>query len=84
MPLTIDAQYVAGFNWTRNPQLRVVEDFSKAFSLGLSLESPQTVTSNGINSTGLPTGSHVPALERQLPELGRLGGTGEQHHHLHG
>lgn len=60
VPLTIDAQYVAGFNWTRNPQLRVVEHFSKAFSLGLSLESPQAVTSNGINATGLPAGGTFP------------------------
>ncbi|HUN70870.1 MAG TPA: hypothetical protein VMU52_01070 [Steroidobacteraceae bacterium] len=59
-PVGIDAQYIAGFNWTRNPQLRVVEHFSKAFSLGLSLESPQAVTSNGINSTGLPTGTTFP------------------------
>ncbi|HEY6517530.1 MAG TPA: hypothetical protein VIY50_15410 [Steroidobacteraceae bacterium] len=60
VPATIDAQYVAGFNWTRNPQLRVVEHFSKAFSLGASLESPQAVTSNGINATGLPTGTTFP------------------------
>ena len=59
-PLGIDAQYIVGFNWTRNPQLRVVEHFSKAFSLGASIESPQTVTSNGINSAGLPTGSTFP------------------------
>ena len=59
-PIGIDAQYIVGFNWTRNPQLRVVEHFSKAFSLGASLESPQTVTSNGINATGLPTGTTFP------------------------
>ena len=29
-PLTIDAQYVPGFNWTRNPQLRIVKDLWKA------------------------------------------------------
>jgi hypothetical protein len=57
-PLSIDAQYVVGFNWTRNPQIRVVEHFSKAFSLGLSLESPQTVTGNGgITCAGLPSGT---------------------------
>jgi hypothetical protein len=60
VPLTIDAQYVAGFNWTRNPQLRVVEHFSKMLSAGVSLESPQAVTSNGINATGLPSGSTFP------------------------
>lgn len=57
-PLGIDAQYVVGFNWTRNPQLRVVEHFSPRFSLGLSLESPQAVTGNGgISCSGLPSGA---------------------------
>lgn len=53
VPLTIDAQYVAGFNWTRNPQLRLVQKFSNAFSLGFSVESPQAVlnTSNNVPST---------------------------------
>jgi hypothetical protein len=60
VPVTIDAQYVSGFNWTRNPQLRVVEHFSKMFSAGISLESPQAVTSNGINATGLPSGTTFP------------------------
>jgi hypothetical protein len=41
IPQTIDAQYVAGFNWTRNPQIRFVKSFGKMFSAGLSLESPQ-------------------------------------------
>ena len=41
VPLTIDAQYVPGFNWTRNPQLRFVEAFSKEVSVGISFESPQ-------------------------------------------
>ena len=45
IPLTIDAQYVEGFNWTRNPQFRVVEDFGNGLWVGLSAESPQVVTS---------------------------------------
>jgi hypothetical protein len=40
IPLTIDANYVAGFNYIRNWQLRVVKDFGPAFWLGLSLENP--------------------------------------------
>ena len=44
IPLTIDAQYVPGFNWTRNPQVRVVNDLcNHKVTLGLSLESPQAV-----------------------------------------
>ncbi len=54
VPLTIDAQYVAGFNWTRNPQLRFVEKFNDAFSLGFSIESPQMVP-NATNNVSCPT-----------------------------
>lgn len=41
IPQTIDAQYVVGFNWTRNPQIRFVKSWGKMVSVGLSLESPQ-------------------------------------------
>jgi len=46
IPLTIDAQYVEGFNWTRNPQLRVVKNWGHVWA-GLSLESPQGVLPPG-------------------------------------
>jgi hypothetical protein len=36
-PLTIDAQYVPGFTWARQPQFRIVKDFDKKFWLGLSV-----------------------------------------------
>ena len=45
IPLTIDAQYVEGFNWLRVPQFRVVEDFGHGLWAGVSAESPQVVTS---------------------------------------
>lgn len=45
IPLTIDAQYVEGFDWDRNPQLRIVEDFGGRVWAGVSIESPQAVTS---------------------------------------
>jgi hypothetical protein len=60
IPLTIDAQYVVGFDWDRNPQVRLVKHFSPMFSLGLSVESPQAVIGSGINSTGLPAGTTFP------------------------
>jgi hypothetical protein len=41
IPLTIDAQYVVGFDWTRNWQLRAVKDFDNGIHAGISLESPQ-------------------------------------------
>jgi len=44
VPLTIDAQYVAGFDWQRQPELRVVKDFDdRKLWAGVSLESPQTL-----------------------------------------
>jgi hypothetical protein len=39
IPLTIDASYLAGFNYTRNWQLRFVKDFGPVW-VGLSLENP--------------------------------------------
>src|ERR1700742_2542516 len=40
IPLTIDANYVVGFDYTRNWQIRLVKEFSPSFSLGLSVENP--------------------------------------------
>jgi hypothetical protein len=41
-PPSIDAQYVPGFDWTRQPQLRIVKNFGDEVWLGLSAENPQT------------------------------------------
>jgi hypothetical protein len=47
VPLTIDAQYVVGFNWERQTQLRVVKDFDDhRYWVGLSLEEPATLFSS--------------------------------------
>jgi hypothetical protein len=40
IPMTIDAQYVPGFTWTRTPQIRAVKSFGQVHA-GVSLESPQ-------------------------------------------
>lgn len=42
IPLTIDAQYVPGFAWARQPQIRFVKDFDKTFWAAVSLENPTT------------------------------------------
>ena len=55
VPMTIDAQYVVGFNWTRQPGFRIVKDFDKQLWLGLSVENAQT-TQSGCSSTP-PAGS---------------------------
>ena len=62
-PQTIDAQYVAGFNWTRNAQLRFVKSFGKVFSAGLSIESPQASFNSGCVS--LVTPAPEPAARRR-------------------
>src|SRR5258708_22418229 len=43
IPLTIDMQFVAGFEWLRQPQARFVEKFSDTVSAGISLRQPPTV-----------------------------------------
>lgn len=52
-PLTIDAQYVVGFNWARQAQLRIVRKLGVFGALGLSIEEPQVGTSLGSAPTGV-------------------------------
>jgi hypothetical protein len=53
VPLTIDAQYVVGFNWARQPQLRFVQDWNKVVWFGVSVEASQTAfASNGNGVAG--------------------------------
>jgi hypothetical protein len=55
IPLTIDAQYVAGFNWARQPSIRYVQDVSKIAWFGVSVEAPTTnFVSNGNGFGGGP------------------------------
>ena len=54
IPSTIDSQYVAGFNWTRNAQLRFVKSFGKALSVGFSVENPQASFYTGCNGVATP------------------------------
>ncbi len=56
VPLTIDAQYVVGFDWARQAELRVVKDFDDhKIWAALSVEEPQTLfsPSGGENCTTL-------------------------------
>ncbi len=43
VPATIDAQYVVGYTWTRQPQLRVYETFASGLSFGASLENAAAI-----------------------------------------
>ncbi len=41
VPATIDAQYVAGFTWTRQPGIRLTKNFGDEFWVAVSAEQPQ-------------------------------------------
>ena len=51
-PLTIDAQYVAGFNWDRSPTIRLVGDWNKTVWYGISIEAPAGVLPGGLSTVG--------------------------------
>ena len=64
IPLTIDAQYVPGFNWTRNPQIRIAKDFcDQKFWLAVSAESPQAVLTGIGTPPGFINGSNAGGAE---------------------
>lgn len=50
IPWTIDAQYVPGFTWARQPQFRIVKDWDKTYWLGVSIENPQTTAASTPNA----------------------------------
>ena len=54
VPTTIDAQYVVGFVWARQPQLRITKNWNKELWAAVSIENPQTTVA--ANAITLPTG----------------------------
>jgi hypothetical protein len=59
VPITIDGDVLAGFDYTRNWQLRLVKDFGPMFSFGVSVEGPaqHVFTGTGaINNNGTING----------------------------
>jgi hypothetical protein len=57
LPMTIDAQYTAGFSWARQYGLRVAKGFGNKVWFAASMENPQaTVTSHG-NAANFLVGS---------------------------
>jgi hypothetical protein len=48
LPMTIDAQYTAGFSWARQYGLRISKNFNNKVWLAVSMENPQaTITTHG-------------------------------------
>ena len=61
IPLTIDAQYVPGFVWARQAQIRVVKDWDKKFWAAVSLENAQSAGVGGPMPGGLSNSFSLPA-----------------------
>jgi hypothetical protein len=64
-PATIDAQYSMGFNWARQPQIRLTKNWNKEFWMAVSVENPQTTfapneaAASGIGVTNVHTGGSL-------------------------
>jgi hypothetical protein len=75
VPLTIDAQYVVGFNWERQPELRVVKDFDDhKLWAGLSIESPQSLFSPSGGNNCLTGATTATAIGGGTQESDQCGG----------
>jgi hypothetical protein len=51
-PITIDAGYIPGFDYTRNWQLRFVQDIAPWVSVGASVEAPAALVYSGTGAIG--------------------------------
>ncbi len=76
-PLVIDDQYLPGFVWARQPQIRVTKDFGQTLWFALSAENTQT-TFGGTTPTLIDTGaiiSTVGAAGATFPQTSIVGGS---------
>jgi len=71
IPLTIDANFVVGFNIIRQWQLRFVKDFGPTFWLGLSVENSATIDAiPGATTTGSATSVTVNGVVANISNIG--------------
>lgn len=64
LPLTIDAQMNAGFNWTRQWQLRATKNFANGLWAAVSIENPETTIGGNVlpaNVQGFNTSQNAQA-----------------------
>ena len=59
-PPTIDAQYVPGFVWKRQPGIRLTKDFNQKLWFAISAEQPQTTYGGSVGCTAGVNGTAVP------------------------
>ncbi len=75
VPLTIDAQYVVGFQWERQAELRLVEDFAdRRLWAGISFEEPATIFSGSAGPNCLTGASTLTANKLGTLEYAQCGG----------
>ncbi len=56
IPLTINAQYVIGYDWARQPAFRIIKNFLNKTWLGFAVENPSTVANvQGVTIPGTAT-----------------------------
>ena len=71
IPLTIDANYIVGFNFARQWQVRFVQDFGPMFWLGLSFENSATIDGIvGTTTTGSVTSVNVNGVVANISNIG--------------
>jgi hypothetical protein len=76
VPMTIDAQYVVGCDWLRNPQARFVYDWGKIAWFGLSIEQPGAVFPGAPSeATVSPPGPIVTSINNTCTGSSHLNGT---------
>ena len=79
-PPTIEAQYVPGFVWKRQAQVRLTKDFGKTLWLSLSAEEAQTTFGGttpctaGANGTALANANGISAVTCGAVGTGNLNG----------
>jgi hypothetical protein len=57
IPLTIDASYVVGFEYTRNWQVRFVQEFNPMWTAAVSVEAPaEQIFAGGVTNGGVVNG----------------------------
>jgi hypothetical protein len=77
-PPQIDAQYIPGFAWARQPGFRLVKDFNKEWWIGVSVENPQTTfggSASGVTSYTNVGANGVSYVDAQAPTNGYFNGT---------
>jgi hypothetical protein len=77
-PPQIDAQYIPGFAWARQPGFRLVKDFNKELWVGVSVEQGQTTlggSASGVTSLTNVGAAGVQYVTAQAPTNGYFNGT---------